>query len=60
MCVLYPTALCDRWELPGDKPQFRDGFGNTGQLDAENWRHVKFIDLVPATPMSRETSLYGS
>jgi formate dehydrogenase iron-sulfur subunit len=41
-------AACKEWnQLPGDKPVFRDSFDNTGQLDAENWRHVKFIDLVP-------------
>ncbi|MGZ3499320.1 MAG: 4Fe-4S dicluster domain-containing protein [Vulcanimicrobiaceae bacterium] len=45
-------VACKEWnQLPGDKPQFRDGFDNTGQLDAENWRHVKLIDLVPEAPM---------
>ncbi len=41
-------VACKEWnQLPGDPPQFLDGFDNTGQLDAENYRHVKFIDLVP-------------
>jgi formate dehydrogenase iron-sulfur subunit len=43
-------VACKEWnQLPGNAPQFRDSFDNTGQLDAENWRHVKFIDLVPET-----------
>src|SRR5207247_333835 len=30
------------------KPQFlADSFDNTGQLDAQNWRHVQFIEQVP-------------
>jgi formate dehydrogenase iron-sulfur subunit len=41
-------VACKEWnQLSGDAPAFRDTFDNTGQLDAENWRHVKFIDLVP-------------
>jgi formate dehydrogenase iron-sulfur subunit len=41
-------VACKEWnELPGNKPEFRDSFDNTGQLDAQNWRHVKFVDLVP-------------
>jgi formate dehydrogenase iron-sulfur subunit len=41
-------VACKEWNgLAGDKPEFRDSFDNTGQMDAENWRHVKFIDLVP-------------
>jgi formate dehydrogenase iron-sulfur subunit len=41
-------VACKEWnQLPGDAPTFRDSFDNTGQLDAENWRHVKFVDLVP-------------
>lgn len=43
-------VACKEWnQLPGNTPQFRDSFDNTGQLDAENFRHVKFIDLVPET-----------
>ncbi len=41
-------VACKEWNLlPGDQPQFRDGFDNTGTLDAQNWRHVRFIDNVP-------------
>ncbi len=44
-------VACKEWNgLAGDPPEFRDSFDNTGQLDAENWRHVKFIDLVPEAP----------
>jgi formate dehydrogenase iron-sulfur subunit len=44
-------VACKEWnQLPGNAPKFGDGFDNTGQLDAENWRHVKFIDLVPEAP----------
>jgi formate dehydrogenase iron-sulfur subunit len=44
-------VACKEWnQLPGNTPKFGDGFDNTGQLDAENFRHVKFIDLVPETP----------
>jgi formate dehydrogenase iron-sulfur subunit len=41
-------VACKEWnQLPGNEPEFRDGFDNTGNLDAQNWRHVKFIDNVP-------------
>jgi formate dehydrogenase iron-sulfur subunit len=41
-------VACKEWNLlAGDEPTFRDGFDNTGSLDAQNWRHVKFIDNVP-------------
>jgi len=41
-------VACKEWnELPGNEPKFGDGFDNTGQLDAQNYRHVKFVDLVP-------------
>ena len=41
-------VACKEWNLlPGDEPKFGDGFDNTGSLDAQNWRHVKFIDNVP-------------
>jgi formate dehydrogenase iron-sulfur subunit len=45
-------VACKEWNgLAGDTPQFRDSFDNTGQMDAENWRHVKFIDLVEEAPL---------
>src|SRR5260370_4840018 len=42
-------VACKEWnQLQGDSPQFlADSYDNTGQLDAQNWRHVKFIDNVP-------------
>jgi len=42
-------VACKEWnQLPGNPPEFRDSFDNTGQLDAQNWRHVKFIEKTPA------------
>ena len=41
-------VACKEWnQLEGNPPVFRDSFDNTGQLDAQNWRHVKFIETVP-------------
>ena len=41
-------VACKEWNLlEGDPPLFGDGYDNTGSLDAQNWRHVKFIDNVP-------------
>jgi len=41
-------VACKEWnQLPGNEPAFGDGYDNTGQLDAQNWRHVQFIDNVP-------------
>ena len=43
---------CKEWnELPGNEPVFGDGYDNTGSLDAQNWRHVKFLDIVPDKPV---------
>ncbi len=46
-------VACKEWnELAGNEPAFGTGLDNTGQLDAENWRHVKFIEQeTPETPM---------
>jgi formate dehydrogenase iron-sulfur subunit len=43
-------VACKEWnELQGNDPKFlADSYDNTGQLDDQNWRHVKFIDDVPA------------
>src|SRR5713101_27996 len=43
-------VACKEWnQLQGDSPKFlSDSYDNTGQLDDQNWRHVKFIDDVPA------------
>jgi formate dehydrogenase iron-sulfur subunit len=42
-------VACKEWnQLQGDSPAFlADSFDNTGSLDAQNWRHVKFIEHVP-------------
>ncbi|HKN51813.1 MAG TPA: 4Fe-4S dicluster domain-containing protein [Amycolatopsis sp.] len=41
-------VACKEWnQLPGNAPAFGDGYDNTGALDAQNWRHVNFIDNVP-------------
>ncbi|HUY73265.1 MAG TPA: 4Fe-4S dicluster domain-containing protein, partial [Candidatus Dormibacteraeota bacterium] len=41
-------AACKEWnQLDGNSPAFLDSFDNTGQLDAQNWRHVKMLDQVP-------------
>jgi formate dehydrogenase iron-sulfur subunit len=40
-------VACKEWnQLTGDAPNFlADSYDNTGKLDAENWRHVKFLEL---------------
>src|SRR6267143_1792021 len=42
-------VACNEWnQLAGDPPKFpADSYDNTGQLDAQNWRHVQFIEQVP-------------
>src|ERR1700694_3034848 len=42
-------VACKEWnQLQGNDPKFlADSYDNTGQLDDQNWRHVKFIDDVP-------------
>jgi formate dehydrogenase iron-sulfur subunit len=47
-------VACKEWNgLQGNAPKFlADSFDNTGDLDAENWRHVKFIEHVPDTSMA--------
>src|SRR5213076_1209372 len=42
-------VACKEWnQLEGNPPKFTaDSFDNTGQLDAQNWRHVQFIEQVP-------------
>jgi formate dehydrogenase iron-sulfur subunit len=41
-------VACKSWnELDGNAPVFGDGYDNTRSLDAQNWRHVQFIDRVP-------------
>jgi formate dehydrogenase iron-sulfur subunit len=45
-------VACKEWnQLEGDEPAFlADSLDNTGRLDAQNWRHVKFYDKVPDLP----------
>jgi formate dehydrogenase iron-sulfur subunit len=45
-------VACKEWnQLEGNSPHFlADSFDNTGDLDAQNWRHVKFIEHVPDQP----------
>jgi formate dehydrogenase iron-sulfur subunit len=46
-------VACKQWnELPGNEPVFGDGYDNTVSLDAQNWRHVKFLDIVEDKPAS--------
>jgi formate dehydrogenase iron-sulfur subunit len=41
-------VACKEWnQLPGNAPEFGDGYDNTGSLGAQNWRHVNLIDNVP-------------
>jgi formate dehydrogenase iron-sulfur subunit len=42
-------VACKEWnQLPGNAPRFlADGLDNTGQLDAQNWRHVRFFETLP-------------
>ena len=45
-------VACKEWnQLDGNEPEFGDSYDNTGQLDAQNWRHVQFIDNVPDKPL---------
>jgi formate dehydrogenase iron-sulfur subunit len=44
-------VACKEWnQLQGNAPAFLDSYDNTGDLDAQNWRHVKFIEQVPDQP----------
>jgi formate dehydrogenase iron-sulfur subunit len=42
-------VACKEWnQLPSHPEEFRgDSLDNTGTLDGQTWRHVKFIDNVP-------------
>jgi formate dehydrogenase iron-sulfur subunit len=42
-------VACKEWnQLEGNPDKFTaDSYDNTGQLDAQNWRHVQFIEQVP-------------
>jgi formate dehydrogenase iron-sulfur subunit len=42
-------VACKEWnQLEGNPPEFLDSYDNTGQLDAQNWRHVQFIEQIPS------------
>jgi formate dehydrogenase iron-sulfur subunit len=43
-------VACKEWnQLSGDSPNLLlDSFDNTGKLDAQNWRHVRFYESVPS------------
>ena len=46
-------VACKEWNLlPGNEPAFGDGYDNTGGLNAQNWRAVRFIDNVPDTTVA--------
>lgn len=51
-------VACKEWnQLPGNAAAFlADSFDNTGQLDAQNWRHVQFIEHVPDQPLATGNS----
>src|SRR5438045_9166311 len=58
-------VACKEWnQLQGDSPKFlADSFDNTGSLDAQNRRHVQFIEHAPhesATPRTRDAWLLMS
>ncbi len=41
-------VACKEWnQLPSEPGGFLDSLDNTGTLDGQTWRHVKFIDNVP-------------
>ena len=45
-------VACKQWNmLSGHEPTFGDGYDNTGSLDEQNWRYVRFIDNVPDQTM---------
>jgi formate dehydrogenase iron-sulfur subunit len=46
-------VACKEWnQLPSNPEGFRgDSLDNTGSLDGQTWRHVKFIDNVPDETM---------
>src|SRR5215218_7241906 len=45
-------VACKQWNmLAGHEPTFGDGYDNTGSLDEQNWRYVRFVDNVPDQTM---------
>src|SRR5947209_13032507 len=44
-------VACKEWNgLPNNPLDFRGGYDNTGQLDHENWRHVRFLENASSNP----------
>ena len=44
-------VACKQWnDLPADGGEFRKGgsYDNTGELGANTWRHVRFVELASA------------
>ncbi|MDE3113089.1 MAG: 4Fe-4S dicluster domain-containing protein [Chloroflexota bacterium] len=54
-------VACKEWnQLEGNAPHFTaDSFDNTGQLDAQNWRHVQFIEKIPDNKGTIGTPIAG-
>jgi formate dehydrogenase iron-sulfur subunit len=52
-CKACEVAACKEWnQLPSNPEGFLgDSLDNTGNLDGQTWRHVKFIDNVPDETM---------
>jgi formate dehydrogenase iron-sulfur subunit len=59
-------VACKQWnQLPADSPEWRgSSYDNTGQLGAQTWRHVQFIEQVgcykPAASIEEQISLAQS
>ncbi|HEY0754019.1 MAG TPA: 4Fe-4S dicluster domain-containing protein [Ktedonobacteraceae bacterium] len=59
-------VACKQWnELPAEAPKWRgSSYDNTGQLSAQTWRHVQFIEQVgrekPAVSIAEQISIAQS
>ncbi|HEU5287997.1 MAG TPA: 4Fe-4S dicluster domain-containing protein [Candidatus Limnocylindria bacterium] len=55
-------VACKEWnQLEGNTPSFlADSFDNTGQLDAQNWRHVQFTETIPTTNGAENGGSHGA
>jgi formate dehydrogenase iron-sulfur subunit len=59
-------VACKQWnQLPADSPEWRgSSYDNTGQLGAQTWRHVQFIEQVgrykPGASIEEQISLAQS
>jgi formate dehydrogenase iron-sulfur subunit len=50
-------VACKQWnDLPADGWRFEKGgsYDHTGELGAATWRHVRFVEIVEATPAVKE------